>query len=220
MNFDTVVADTDLLGGLPARSLRKITETQRVRSIPQGSFLFREGEEGRAIYVLATGSIRLFRADEDGREAVMHLVRPGEVFAEAVLFTDEGYPVTAEAREDCQVVEIETARVLGLLEDPRFREDFFANVMRKLKYLAQQVYVLSSCDVRERLLRFLAGRYGRRECYRLELSKKEVASVIATTPETLSRVLARMEQEGTLSWKRREIRVAPTCWHAVEDVDV
>jgi CRP/FNR family transcriptional regulator len=216
MNFDALVARSDLLGGLSAPSLRKITETQRVRSLPKGGMLFLEGEEGAAIYVLATGSIRLFRSDEDGREAVVHLVRPGEVFAEAVLFDTETYPVSAQAREDAQVVEIDKAQVLSLLDDPAFRQDFFSNIMRKLRFLAQQVYVLSSCDVRERLLRFLAGRFGRRDHYRIDLSKKEVAAAIATTPETLSRVLARMEDDGLLRWERREITLDPAAWGGID----
>jgi CRP/FNR family transcriptional regulator len=217
MNFDAVVAQTDLLGGLSPGSLRKITETQRIRSLPKGGLLFLEGDEGAAIYVLGSGSIRLFRSDEEGREAVVHLVRPGEVFAEAVLFDQERYPVSAEAREDSQVVEIPKERVLSLLDDPVFRNDFFSNIMRKLRFLAQQVYVLSSCDVRERLLRFLAGRFGKRLDYRIDLSKKEVAAAIATTPETLSRVLARMEDDGILSWDRRQIRLSENAWATIEE---
>ena len=217
VNFDTVVAETDLLGGLSPRSLKKITDTQRVRSLPRGGLLFTEGDEGTAIYVLATGSMRLFRSDEEGREAVVHLVRPGEVFAEAVLFDQETYPVSAQAREDSQLVEIPKARVLALLEDPGFRRDFFANIMRKLRFLAQQVFVLSSCDVRERLLRFLAGRFGKGSYYRMDLSKKEVAEAIATTPETLSRVLAQLERSGTLRWERNEIHLAPSAWEGIAD---
>ena len=217
MNFDAVVAQTDLLGGLSPGSLRKITETQRIRSLPKGGLLFLEGDEGAAIYVLATGSVRLFRSDEDGREAVVHWVRPGEVFAEAVLFDEEAYPVSAQAREDSQVVEIEKARVLSLLEDAEFRNDFLANVMRKVRFLAQQVYVLSSCDVRERLLRFLAGRYGKKLDYRLDLSKKEIAQAIATTPETLSRLIGKMEDDDLLEWDKNRIILAAAAWDIIEE---
>ena len=217
MNFDDIVARTDLLGGLSPRSLRKITETQRIRSLPKGGMLFFEGDEGQAIYVLATGSIRLFRSDEDGREAIVHLVRPGEVFAEAVLFDTGRYPVSAQAREDSQLVEIDTARVHRLLEDPAFRADFFSTIMRKLRFLAQQVYVLSSCDVRERLLRFLVGRFGKKNRYHVDLSKKDVAEAIATKPETLSRVLARLEENGKLRWERTEITVADDTWEGLAD---
>lgn len=65
--------------------------------------------------------------------------------------------MTAEARFDSEVVEIRKDHVLGLLEDPDFRQPFFAGVMRKLRFLTRQLYVLSSYDVQERLLRFLEG---------------------------------------------------------------
>ena len=88
----------------------------------------------------------------------------------------------------------------------------------RLRFLAQQVYVLSSCDVRERLLRFFIGRFGKKNRYHVDLSKKDVAEAIATTPETLSRVLARMEERGELQWERTEITVADDTWEdLVED---
>jgi CRP-like cAMP-binding protein len=89
--------------------------------------------------------------------------------------------------------------------------------MRKLRFLTQQVYVLSSCDVQERLLRFLAGRYGKMTHYRIDLSKKDVAAAIATTPETLSRVIARMESDDVLRWQRNEIFLAADAWDGIEE---
>lgn len=215
MEISDVVRGNDLLGGLSPESLEKFARHKRVRELPRGSTLFREGQEGTAIYVLTRGSLRLFRTDAGGREAVIHMVRPGELFAEAVLFETDSYPVSAEAREDSEVIEVAASRVHELLTDAAFRRDFLATIMRKLRYLARQVYVLSSCDVRERLLRFLAERYGRRTAYRLELSKKEVAAAIATTPETLSRLLAKMERDGTLSWEGQQVTLAPAVWDDV-----
>ncbi len=215
MGISDAVRSNDLLGGLSPESLAKFAREKRVRNLQKGNMLFREGQEGRAIYVLASGSLRLFRTDGEGREAVIHIVRPGELFAETILFESDSYPVSAEAREDSEVIEVAAARVHELLTDGAFRRDFLATIMRKLRYLARQVYVLSSCDVRERLLRFLAERYGRRTAYRIELSKKEVAAAIATTPETLSRLLARMERDGSLTWEGQHVQLARTIWDDV-----
>lgn len=60
--------------------------------------------------------------------------------------------------------------------------------------------------------RFLQRRYGRQSGYEIELTKKEVAAAIATTPETLSRVLTRLESEGTLTWVGATIRLADGAW--------
>lgn len=212
MEIANAVRRTDLLGGLSPESLDFLTADARVRRLERGERLFTEGDTGTAVYVLTSGSIRLYRSDRDGREAVLHMVRPGELFAEVVLFEADVYPVSAEAREDSEVVGIQVSRVRELLEDPAFRREFLATVMRKVRFLGNQIFVLSSCDVRERLVRFLEQRYGRRSAYDIELTKKEVAAAIATTPETLSRVLARMEADGVLSWKGDTIRCHAEVW--------
>jgi len=208
-------SDTSLLGGLSAASLERVTAGQSSRTIARGGMLFLEGQEGSAIYVLERGSIRLFRTDSEGREAVMHMVRPGELFAEAILFETDRYPVSAQAREESVVTEIASAHVHGLLAEETFRRDFLATVMRKIRFLGRQVYVLSSCDVRERFLRFLAERYGRQSSYRVELSKREIAAAIATTPETLSRLIGRLEEEGVLEWDGADLRLADRAWRGV-----
>ena len=208
VNIEQLASKTRLLGGLSPTSLRKIIGEGRTEQLNRGKILFVEGEAGTAIYILAAGSMRLFRSDEEGREATVHFVRPGELFAEVVLFDREQYPVTAEARESSTVVRIGRSHVLSLLADEEFRFDFLANVMRKLSFLASQVYILSSCEVRERLLRFLSRRFGPGPRYRMDLSKREVAEAIATTPETLSRVLAKLERREELVWRRNEIHIA------------
>ncbi len=215
MEITEIMRGNDLLGGLSPESLALLVTEGRVRHLEKGDRLFTEGDAAPAVYVLATGSVRLFRSGTDDREAVLHLVRPGELFAEVALFETDHYPVTAEAREDSEIVEIHVSHVRALLEDETFRNDFLSTVMRKVRFLGNQVYVLSSCDVRERLVRFLQERYGRRSVYKIELTKKEVAAAIATTPETLSRVLTRLEADGTLSWIGGTIRFAAGAWERV-----
>ena len=71
---------------------------------------------------------------------------------------------------------------------------------------AEQVQSLTSTDVETRLLRFLKEQYGSRKEIRINLSKKDVAAAIGTTPETLSRLLLRLKKEGILIWEGRMVR--------------
>lgn len=212
MRNTEIIGSSDLLGALPEASLHALADGGRVRSVEKGTMLFLQGDHGAHIFILAQGSIRLFQVGSGGREAVLHLVRPGELFAEVVLFESDTYPACAEARENSTVLAIPTAHVHRLLEESTFRRHFMATLMRKIRFLGRHVYVLSSCDVRERLFRFLEGRYGRSTEYTTELSKREVAAAIATTPETLSRVLARLQDEQMLSWEGAHIRVSDAMW--------
>ena len=201
-----------LFEGLPDRSLVQLEQIERNRVIPKGSVLFTEGSEGEAVFILDSGAVKLFRTSEEGRETVVHVVRPGELFAEVVLFGRPDYPVTAEAIAVSRVRSLSVRGLRKLLEEEQFRLDFFANIMAKLRLLADRIHILTSCDPTERLLRFLEGRYGRAESYDVDLPKKDVAAAIGTTPESLSRLINELSHQGMMSWRGRKLTLAPAIW--------
>jgi len=206
----------DFFGGLSKRSLEKLETVQKRRTLAAGSLLFLEDEEGRHLFRLISGSIRLFRTTSDGREVTIHLVEPGDLFAEIVLFERDTYPASAVAVEDSLVSVIDRAQVHDLLGDARFRDDFLRNLVGKMRFLSQQLYVLTTMDVEERLARFLETRHGRFESIRFRLSKKETAAAISVRPETLSRVLTRLDDAGLLRWKRGTIKASPEFWRRTD----
>jgi CRP-like cAMP-binding protein len=182
------------------------------RQIRRGQMLFVEGARGLVVYVLVAGSVQLYKSGPGGRKVVIKTVKAGEMFAEVVLFEQGVYPVNAVALKDSLVYLVQKPQFLSLLENASFRADFIANLMGKLRYLADQIKYLTSHDVDGRLLAFLAEHYGRREELVVSISKKDVAAAIGATPESLSRALLRMGQEGTLTWKGATVRVAAKAW--------
>lgn len=202
----------DFFGGLTDRSLEKLDAVQKRRTVAAGSLLFLEGEEGVHLYRLISGSMRLFRSTSDGREVTIHLVEPGDLFAEIVLFESDTYPVSAVAVVDSLVSVINRNEIHRLLAETRFRDDFPRNLVGKMRFLSQQLYVLTTMDVEERLARFLEIRHGRFRSFRVPLSKKETASAISVRPETLSRVLTLLDDAGLLRWKRGTIEASEEFW--------
>ena len=202
----------DVFGALSERSLEQLETAQKRRTVAAGSILFVEGDEGTFLYRLVSGSIRLFQSTPDGREVTIHLVEPGDLFAEIVLFERDTYPVSAIAVEDSLLTVIDRNQIHSLLADPHFRDDFLKNLVGKIRFLSQQLYVLTTIDVEERLARFLEVRFGRFESINPGLSKKDTAAAISVRPETLSRVLTRLEEAGSLSWKHGTISAQPEFW--------
>lgn len=200
---------------MSAESLDLLESTQTRRSVAPGSMLFLEGEEGHTIYRLVAGAIRLFKTAPDGREVTIHMVAPGDLFAEIVLFERDTYPVSAIALEPSTVTVIRRERVHQLLADAPFREEFLRNLVGKMRFLSQQLYVLATMDVRARLLRFLEVRYGRVARIGMDLNKQDTAAAISVRPETLSRALAALKDEGLLTWERNTIELAPEIWNLV-----
>jgi CRP/FNR family transcriptional regulator len=203
----------DFFTDLSARSLAKLQTAESTRIVPAEGMIFFEGDEGAEVFRLVAGSVRLFRSTPDGREVTIHMVEPGELFAEIVLFERDTYPVSAVATEQSRLAVIQRRRIRALLDDAEFRDEFMRNIVGKMRYLSQQLYVLATMDVRSRLVRFLEVRYGRRPEITSELNKQETAAAISVRPETLSRALAALQEEGLLRWKGRSISVAPALWN-------
>jgi len=174
--------------------------------------LFHEGDAGSAMYLLAQGTVQLFRTAEGGREVVIRLMKPGELFAEAVLFEREDYPVSAIALVPSEVFLVPTRQFHCLLDQPGFRREFIANLLAKQRYLADRVYRLAAYDVEARIFSFLRDHWGEREEYAVDISKRDVAAAVDALPETLSRMLLKLRDEGTLAWEGPRLRLRRGFW--------
>jgi CRP-like cAMP-binding protein len=178
------------------------------------TILFREGDPGEAMFLLARGRVGLHKLTPDGREVVIKVVKSGEVFAEVILFEEKMYPVTAVALTEVLVFRLPRRDLLSMLKQDDFRNDFIAMLLRKQRYLAEKIRQLTSLDVEERLRAFLREQYGERERITAEINKRQLASAIGTTPETLSRLLLQLKRRKLLTWKQGIIVVTPAFWQA------
>jgi CRP-like cAMP-binding protein len=179
---------------------------------PKQFILFHEGEPGEAMFLLARGRISLHKLSPDGRETVIKVIKPGEVFAEVLLFEKKFYPVTAVALTEILVFKLLRRDLLEMLRQEDFRNDFIAMLLRKQRYLADKIQQLTSQDVEQRLRAFLIEQYGKREQIQAEINKKQLAAAIGATPETLSRLLQDLKSRKCLIWKQGVITVAPSFW--------
>jgi CRP-like cAMP-binding protein len=184
-----------------------LTQEQRKKAI-----LFHEGDPGEAMYLLARGRVGLHKITPDGREVVIKVIKPGEVFAEVILFEKKTYPVTAVALTDILVFRLPRRELLGLLRQEDFRNDFIAMLLRKQRYLAEKIRQLTSQDVEERLRAFLREQYGERLQIAAEINKKQMALAIGITPETLSRLLLQLKHRKCLAWKGGIITSTSAFW--------
>lgn len=202
-----ILLESDFFRTLSPAHRRQVAEICLDRPLKKREILFHEGEKGRAIYLCARGSIQLYKDSQDGQEVVIKIIRPGEIFAEVILFEQDRYPVSAVALKESLVYMLPAAQFDCLLQDAGFRRDFMANLMGKLRFLADQVQYLTAFDVEARLFRFLNTQSGGKNPFRIDLSKKDVAAAIATTPESLSRLLLRLKKEKKLIWEGKSISI-------------
>jgi CRP/FNR family transcriptional regulator len=168
------------------------------KKIEKKETLFSEGERGTAFFLLGSGAVGLNKGMQDGREVVIRVIRPGEVFAEVILFEMDRFPVTAVAMKPSLVFCIPKIKFSRLLDDPDFRKDFIVMLMAKQRYLADRIRFLTMHDVEERFFLFIKQHFGDHEQIIPALSKKDIAAAIGTTPETYSRLITRLAAESRI----------------------
>ena len=180
---------------------------------PKHTVLFREGASGDAMFFLVRGRIALHKLSQEGVETVIEVLKPGDAFAEVILFKQRFYPVTAVAMTNILILSLQRRDILALLREENFRNDFIAMLLEKQRHLVNRIHQLTGRDVEQRLRTFLMEQYGHGEHISVEINKKQLAAAIGATPETLSRLLQDLGRRKLLTWKRGVIKTAPVFWN-------
>jgi CRP-like cAMP-binding protein len=212
MDISRILDQARFFEGISAASKESLSKYCMPCERRKQAVLFREGEPGEAMYLLARGRISLHKLSLEGRETVIKVIKPGEVFAEVILFEQKQYPVTALALTDILAFKFLRRDLLDLLRREDFRNDFIAMLLRKQRYLADRIQQLTGTDVEQRLRAFLLEQYGRQDQIHAEINKKQLAAAIDATPETLSRLLQDLRRRKCLVWQQGIISVAPVFW--------
>ncbi|PLX67882.1 MAG: Crp/Fnr family transcriptional regulator [Denitrovibrio sp.] len=179
------------------------------RRVGKKQILFMEGEEGSTVYFLVSGSIKLYRTNDEGREAIVHFVRGGEIFAEILLQLGLKYPVTSMTLEECELVEIDAKKLEEIIiSDPKVSMKLIGALSKRIKYFVNLIESLTINDVRARLVNWLsAQKKVESKVITLPVPKGELALLLGTTAETFSRVLKKLSEEGYIEVQGREIKV-------------
>lgn len=170
-----------------------------------GKTLFRQGQAAERFYFVHEGLVKLFRLSPEGDEKIIEIMRPGETFAEAVMFMgNQGrYPVNAEAINASRVYSFEQKTFLNLLrESNEATFGLLGSMSRRLHMLVNQIESLTLQNATYRLVAYLLEQIPRdvktSPEVQLTTPKGVIASRLAIQPETLSRILAKLRQGGLI----------------------
>jgi len=179
-----------------------------------GKALFRQGQAAERFYFLREGLVKLFRLSPEGDEKIIEIMRPGETFAEAVMFmgTQGRYPVNAEAINSSRLYAFEQKVFLDLLrESSDATFGLLGSMSRRLHMLVNQIESLTLQNATYRLVAYLLEQIPRdvRTAPDVQLTtpKGVIASRLAIQPETLSRILAKLRQRELIEVHGNHITV-------------
>jgi CRP/FNR family transcriptional regulator len=205
------LANIQLWRGLPQDQLDALAKIAIAKTYRKGEVIFEDGDEGRGFFVVKSGRVKVYKLSTDGKEQILHFFGDGEHFAEVPAFDGQCFPASAATVEKSELLFFPRSDFLALLEQhPTLAIDMLAIFARHLRRMAQIVENLSFKEVPGRLagyLLYLSDRNNTGEEVVLDMTKAQLAAFLGTIPETLSRVFAKMSQDGLISIDSSKIKL-------------
>ncbi|PIE88854.1 MAG: transcriptional regulator [Acidobacteria bacterium] len=171
--------------------------------------MFFEGDLGRGFFVVASGKVKVFKVAASGKEQILHIFGEGETFGEVSVFHGAPFPASAEALSAVQVMFFPRDAFIRLLEkNTSIALGMLAELSKKLRIFARKIEDLSLKEVPARLAGYLLYLDKEQQgggTVVLDISKGQLASLLGTSPETLSRILTRMAAEELIAMDGRTI---------------
>ncbi len=202
MDAKSHLSTIPLFQQLPREGLGKLAAQASVLNLSRGDALFAEGDTANGFYVVLSGKVKVYKLSPEGKEQILHLFAKNQPVGEAAVFAGESFPAHATALEKSQVLFVPRDEFVALLqENPEAALEMLAILSRRLMRFTSLIENLALKEIPNRFAAYvvhLLERNGANDTVDLEMSRRQLASVLGTTPETLSRVTARLEKQGAM----------------------
>jgi CRP/FNR family transcriptional regulator, dissimilatory nitrate respiration regulator len=210
-NFPQILSQTPLFNGLSQENLEKLNRIIVDKVHKKGSAIFNEGDDADGFYVVAEGRVKIYKVSLDGKEHILHIYGPGNPFGEVPMFSGQRFPANALALVKSRVLYFPRPAFVQLItENPSLSLNMLAVLSRRLREFTVQIENLSLKEVPSRLasyLIYLSQEQGDPDRMKLNVSKGQLASLLGTIPETLSRIFARMSAQNLIEVSGAEIEI-------------
>lgn len=205
------IASISLFNGLPADQIEALTMITIENSYLKGENIFSEDEQATGFYAVLSGRVKVFKLSSEGREQILHIFGPGEVFGEVPVFAGKKFPATADAMEASRILFFPRDSLIRLIEkNPAIALNMLAVLSKRLRSFTSMIDDLSLREVPGRLakhLLYLSEQKQNSHDLELNITKGQLASLLGTIPETLSRILTKMAEQGIIESDGRKIRI-------------
>ena len=213
MNKDTVhhnhpveshkacVSLVPIFNHLEDEQLDEIMGTTHSVSYKKHELIYHAGDESNALYIINKGKVRIYRLSESGKEQLVRILNPGDFTGEMALFSESTHEAYAEAMVDTKICMINRLDLQEfLVKYPSISLRILAEFSHRLKASEKQSSRFATEKVDTRIALFLVDYLDKETVgtdeLTLPMSKKDLASYLGTTPETISRKFNELEDRG------------------------
>ena len=197
----------NIFSDLSESELNSIQEICKTRKYPKNSMIILEEEMGDVVFVVMSGTVKITRVNDEGKEVILAMLGSGEVFGEMAILDGESRSANALSQENCEVVTINREDFLNLLKtNNKVSLNLMTEFAIRLRKSDQQIEALSLDDAEHRIgvsILNLAEELGviRQGAVTVENLpyQQDIANMAGTSRETVSRVMKTFEDRGLIT---------------------
>jgi len=187
---------------------KEIHASGRIKSFPAGSIILNINEYVKSIPIVLSGSIKVIRTDEDGREILLYYIKPAESCIMSMLagLNDNTSKIKAIVEEDAELLLIPVSKASEWIRQfPEWTDFIFALYQKRFEELLDVVNAVAFQKVEVRLLHLLNQKSSLFQSREISVTHQQLANELGITREAVSRVLKQMEIEKLIALTRNKI---------------
>jgi len=202
--------DIDALA-LPGNTMalkEKLKELGTVKSFEEGDVIVPEHSHIRSIPIVLSGTIKVFRTDEDGREILLYYIESGESCIMSFLggLHHETSKIKAIANEPSQILFIPVDKITLLIKEfPEWLDYIFRLYHKRFEELLEVINAIAFTRIDERVLQLLQKKTMVTNSKTISTTHEQLATELGTAREVVSRLLKQMEEKGMVKLSRNKI---------------
>jgi CRP/FNR family transcriptional regulator len=208
---ETALKNSGFFTGLPMDQMQALAAIAVSKKYDKSEMVFFEGDECHGFYLIVSGRVKIYKVSTGGKEHILHIFGPGEPFGEVPVFHGKPYPATASALSTVSLLFFPRKEFIDLLENnPAIAINMLGLLSMRLRKFAGQIETLAFKEVPSRLagyLLYLKQEQGEENSVKLDITKGQLASLLGTIPETLSRIFAKMADDGLIEVQGKTIQL-------------
>jgi CRP-like cAMP-binding protein len=196
-----------LLRHLEPETRQRVVGYARRRRFAAGATIFLKGSAGNVMMAVLSGQVRISAPSRQGKEIMLNVIEPGEVFGEVALLDGGERSADATALTDCELLVLERRDVLACLEsNPKACLKLLEAVCRRLRGTTEQVEEVAFLQLPQRLAKILV-RLTQADGDEVELSQRTLANLLGCTRESMNKYLGEWKRDGLITLEDGKIRV-------------
>jgi CRP/FNR family cyclic AMP-dependent transcriptional regulator len=215
-DVDEVLARAGLLQGVEPSAVSALTKQLHRVDFPRGHTLYVEGQPGDRLYIIASGKVKIARRSSDGRENLLTIMGPSDIFGELSILDPGPRTSNATTITDLCAVSIDREALRAwMVERPEITQRLLRVLARRLRRTNESVSDLIFTDVPGRVakqLLLLAQRFGTQEDGALrvthDLTQEEIAQLVGASRETVNKALADFANRGWITLEGKSVLIS------------